>query len=201
MNRHADGIQHEPAAEKDRSTVQARKNKTRTLPKYDATPLVGLRTYVHDAAIERIDENGEFSIELPRQRELMAASAVLRCLMDVRLRGWEVRAMRKIMGTTAAEFAKNLDEKTAPETVSRWETETQPMGGYVEKLIRLLVCETLRSEAPGIDYEASKIAHLRVKDPWLLNRDVKVPYMHIILVRLKEQSGAVVDAWDERRAA
>src|SRR5262245_41966797 len=112
----------------------------RPLEDYDATVLVGLRTIVHDAAIVRI-EDGEQTIEIPKLRGLLAAAAVARCLMPIRLRGWEIKAMRKIMKLTLAELAKRLDERTATETVSRWESEAQPMGSYVEKLLRLLVCE------------------------------------------------------------
>src|SRR5262249_13955901 len=120
-----------------------------TLDEYDATPLVGLRVIVKDAAIEHKDDNGETTIELPKLRELLAASAVVRCLLPIRLRGSEMKAMRKIMGMTLADLAKKLDDRTAVETVSRWESETQPMGGYVEKLLRLLICESLKEEAPG----------------------------------------------------
>jgi hypothetical protein len=37
--------------------------------------------------------------------------------------------MRKIMDLTLAELDKKLDERTATETVSRWASEAQPMGG------------------------------------------------------------------------
>jgi DNA-binding transcriptional regulator YiaG len=127
------------------------------LAEHDATALVGLRVRVHDAAIETIDENGEIMIELPQLSELMAAAAVVRCLMPGRLHGHEIKAIRKIMGLTLAEMASRLDAKTAPETVSRWETD-QPMGGYAEKVLRLLVCETLSPSAPGIEYAARRIS-------------------------------------------
>ena len=117
------------------------------IEEYDATPLVGLHTVVISAAMAREDEDGEKIIELPKLRELIASAAILRCLMPIRLRGSEVKAMRKAMRMTLAELARKLDARTAPETVSRWETETQPMGAYVEKLLRLLVCETLRESA------------------------------------------------------
>jgi DNA-binding transcriptional regulator YiaG len=121
----------------------------RRLDRYDASALIGLRTIVRDAAIERVDEDGVHSVELPKMRELAASAAVARCLTPIRLRGAEIKAMRKIMGLTLAELAKELDERTAPETVSRWESEAQPMGGYLEKLLRLLVCKALRRERPA----------------------------------------------------
>jgi len=167
----------------------------RTLDEFDATPLVGLRTLVKDAAIERADENGEITIDLPKLRELLAAAAVTRCLMPIRLRGAEMKAMRKAMKMTLSDLAKKLDDRTAPETVSRWESEAQPMGGYVEKLLRLLVCESLKEEAPGIEYNASLIANLRVIDPWRADPNYVVPPVVLVLVKIKQQSGPVIEAW------
>ena len=69
----------------------------RTLAKYDATVFVGLRTVVYDAAIERVEDDGETTIELPKLPELLASAAVARCLLPVRLRGQEIKAMRQII--------------------------------------------------------------------------------------------------------
>src|ERR1700676_625807 len=141
------------------ATKAKAKSKEKTVPVYDATVFVGLRTVVYEAAIERIESDGEVAIELPNLPNLLASAAVARCLMPARLRGYEMRAMRRIMKLTLADLAKRLGEKTAPETVSRWEAETQVMGGYAEKVLRLLVCEELRHSAPGIEYNASMIAN------------------------------------------
>lgn len=172
-----------------------------TLDKYDATRLVGLRVCVKNAAVQQVAEDGEVTIEIPRFDKLMATVAVCRSLKPLKLRGWEVRAIRKIMRMTLSDLAAKLGERTSPETVLRWESEAQPMGGYVDKLFRLLVCETLRADAPGVDYTAQKILELRVLDPWLVNPDYEVPYLCVQLVRLKEGSGSVIDAWDARMAA
>jgi len=163
------------------------------LEEYDATILVGLRTIVRNAAIEYTD--GDKTIEVPKLRELMASAAVVRCLMPIRLRGAEMKAMRKIMRMTLADLAKKLDERTAVETVSRWESEAQPMGGYVEKLLRLQVCEALKGEAPGIAYDGSMIANLQVIDPWKADPNYAVPAIVLELVKIKQQSGPVIEAW------
>ena len=165
------------------------------IEEYDATPLVGLHTVVISAAMEREDEDGEKIIELPKLRELIASAAILRCLMPIRLRGSEVKAMRKAMRMTLAELARKLDARTAPETVSRWETETQPMGAYVEKLLRLLVCETLRESAPGIEYNASMIVNLTVLDPWTTDAAYTVPPVRLVYTKIKQHAGPVIDAW------
>lgn len=171
------------------------------LDEYDATPMVGLRVQVHGAVIERSDEDGEKTVEVPRLRELKAGAAVARCLLPLKIRGWELRAIRKIMGCTLADLAQRLDERTAVETISRWETEAQPMGGYVEKLIRLLVCEELAKEAPGISYKASMIADMRVADPWITDPEFNVPYLDFYQIKLRQSEGTLVEAWEEKQAA
>ena len=171
------------------------------LDTYDATPHIGLRTVVRGAAFERTDEAGEQTIELPKPRELRAAAAIVRCLMPIKLRGWEIKAMRKIMNLTLADLAKKLDERTAAETISRWENEAQPMGGYAERLLRLLVCEDLQKEAPGIEYSARMIADLRIGDPWKADPDCEAPLIDLKLIQLKERSGSIIETWNDKRTA
>jgi hypothetical protein len=103
--------------------------------------------------------------------------------------------MRKIIGWTLAQLAKKLDEKTATETVSRWETETQPMGGYAEKLFRLLVCENLKDRAPGVAYSGSKIADLKVYDPWMSDPEFEIPAVRFSMERLFQSEGPIQCAW------
>lgn len=188
------GFEGKPLAEASRSEVIVM---PQIMKEYDATTLVGLKTIVHDAAV--LDE-AEDTIELPKLDELMATAAIARALLPVRLRGPEMKAMRKIMGYTLADLAGRLDEKTAVETVSRWESEAQPMGGYAEKLFRLLVCETLKVRAPGISYDGSMIANLKVVDPWMTDPEYDVPAVQFSLLRMKE-SGVIRDAWGEQNRA
>lgn len=169
----------------------------RILEVYDATAHVGLRTIVRNAAIERVDEDGEETIEMPKPDELRAAAAIVRCLMPIRLRGSEMRAMRKAMGLTLAEMAKKMDDRTAAETISRWESEGQPMGGYAEKTLRLLVCEGLREKAPGVSYNAKMIVELRVLDPWRTDPNYEMPTVQLQFMPMKEASGSVVETWND----
>ena len=180
--------------------VTAIKQAMNILPEYDATVHVGLRTIIYNAAIERIEEE-ETTIEIPKVDELRAAAAVMRCLMRIRLRGPELKAIRKILGLTMADFAKKLDERTAAETVSRWESETQPMGGYAEKTLRLFVCEELREKCPGVAYTAKMISDLRILDPWRVDSAFVVPPLEMSLIKMKEQSGDVVEAYNDKKAA
>jgi DNA-binding transcriptional regulator YiaG len=202
MSKHAGKETNLRVLDRQRGTAGGTLEAERVLPVYDATAFVGMRTIVCNAAIERTEDDGEVTIELPKPHELAAAAAVARCLIPVRLRGSELRAMRKIMKLTLPELAKRLDEKTAGETVARWESEAQPMGGYVEKLFRLIVCEELKNAAPGVDYNASAIAHMKVSDPWRATPDYELPAVTLSLVQLKEQgSGSIVEAWNVKQAA
>ncbi|MDF0581603.1 helix-turn-helix domain-containing protein [Bradyrhizobium yuanmingense] len=166
---------------------------------FDASTFTGLRTIVYDAAIERIDDEGERSIELPKLTDLVASAAIVRCLMPERLRGSEIRSIRRIMKLTLGELAKRLDDKTAVETVSRWESEAQPIGIYAEKILRLLVCEELRRFAPGIEYSASKILDLRVRDPWKIHADHEYPAVELELISMKQSPGLIIEAWSQKR--
>jgi hypothetical protein len=75
------------------------------------------------------------------------------------------------------------------------------MGAYVEKLLRLIVCEELSKVAPGVDYNASMIVDLKIIDPWRIQSGYKVPAVHLTLIKVKKQSGSIIDAWDARITA
>jgi transcriptional regulator with XRE-family HTH domain len=175
----------------------------RVLEMYDATADVGLSTIVYNAAIERRDEDGEETIEIPKPTELRAAAAIIRCLIPIKLRASELKAIRKILGLTMAEMAKKLDERTAVETVSRWESDTQPqpMGGYAEKMFRLLVCEELKVRAPGVDYNGKMIADLRVIDPWIIDQEFKLPPLEIRLIEMMRDHSGIIEVYNNRKAA
>lgn len=190
-------VQKEIKGAKDRAPVSRCDTTTeRVLPSYDVTALIGLRAVVRNVAIQRIDEEGEETIEVPKLRELMASVAVARCLVPLRLAPHEIKAIRKIMKMTMAEMAKRMDERTAPETVSRWE-DSQPMGGYAEKVFRLLACTELSKEALGISYNGSMISDLVVLDPTRVGEEIDPPYIEMDLLKIKEPSGVVTEAWDK----
>lgn len=173
----------------------------RIIELYDASPLIGLRVTIVRAAIETTDEAGEKYIEMPNIETAAAASAVVRCLMPIRLRGSEIRAIRKITGLTAKELAARMDTNTSPETISRWENERQPMGGYAEKVFRLVICEHLSKEAPGIEYKDGAIARLNVVDPWKTDASYQVPPITLECVRMLSSSHDIVQAWGTEHVA
>ncbi len=156
----------------------------RRLHGHDVSDLMGL-SVVLDGAIEITESDGEVSTEIPDPEGLAAAAAVARCLIPIRLQPSELRALRHIADWTASDLAGMLGEKTAAETISRWETGKQSMGGYVEKVFRLLVCEHLHGRAPGVDYTAGAIARLVILDPARSDAEFKVPTIHLGHVSMK----------------
>lgn len=165
------------------------------LASFDATPLIGLSVTVLNAAETMIDEDGEELVRIPHLPELAATAAMARCLTPIRLRGSELRAIRKIAGWTAPMLSERLGENIAAATISRWENEKQTMGGFVEKLFRVAACEALKEKAPGVDYDASMIPALRLLDPWRDDPDAPLPRIIASLVRFKEPSKPLTEAW------
>lgn len=177
--------------------MAVRAGRDEVLDVYDASHLIGLNVVVVDAARRIVDDDGEEYISVPMIEELAQAAAVARCLLPVRIKGGEMKAIRKIADMTARELAGRLGEKTAPETVSRWESGAQPIGGYVEKVFRLVICEELKSQAPAIDYCAKTIAEMRVEDPIRSVPDYEIVPIVFRLVKVKIQGGQPAqNAWD-----
>ena len=180
----------------------SKRAKDGVLPLHDVSDLIGLGVLVAGAVREISEPDGEVSYEVPDLHRLACAAAVERCLLPPRLRGSELRTIRHIAGWTAVEMARRLGEKTATVTISRWENEKQPMGAYVEKVIRLAVCEALHKEATGVDYHAKAIADLVIIDPWHGNPEFKLPPLIFGRVKMRDQERRLIEAWEaERRAA
>jgi DNA-binding transcriptional regulator YiaG len=164
-----------------------------THAEHDVSDLIGLKVVVINAAIEVTDKDGETTIQVPNIEKASAAAALARCLMPVRLRGHELKAIRRIAGMTASQLSESMDGASI-ETVSRWENEKQAIGGYAEKVFRLVMCERLREKAPAISYEDGMIARLKVVDPWRENPNYEIPAIQIERVRMKIDH-SLIDAW------
>lgn len=135
------------------------------LDRYDASALVGLNVILVNGAKEvvEVDDGKEVSyVQVPNLEELSAAAAVVRCLMPQKLRGAEIRALRKIAGMTARELSDAMGGKPALETISRWENEAEFAGGYAESVLRLAICEHIKDRAPGIDYSADTLNRVKM---------------------------------------
>ncbi len=97
-------------------------------------------------------------VSLPRLGELHRAIALALISKPARLTSAEIKFLRKALGWSGAEFARNLH--VDPATVSRWESPrtTQLMSSSNELLLRLAVAHSNQM----VDYEVDKLAEVAV---------------------------------------
>src|SRR5579862_7715287 len=168
-----------------------------TLDVYDVTALIGLRTIVHNGAVEAINHQDELIVVVPHLEELRAAAAVMRCLLPIRLRGREIAAIRKILRLGPSGLAKRLGEPIPSMTICRWESEELWMSERIEKRLRTLVCEQVGPKASHVECAHSKIATFTIVDPWSGNPSYEVPPVVLSWIQVKDQSGSITSAWDD----
>jgi len=118
---------------------------------------------LENAAEELLDEvTGErIGVRIPNLEGLAAAVAVVRCLCPLQLCGAEVRFIRRVLDMTQEELANAL-ELDAKETISRWENDARPCGGYVEKLLRYTAINKLGKRATGLSADKDAIGDLKI---------------------------------------
>jgi DNA-binding transcriptional regulator YiaG len=92
---------------------------------------------------------------------LIAAVAVARVVAPQKLRGRDVRFLRKALGWSSRELAAMLEVRD--ETVSRWENGREPLGPTSEKLLRLIVAQFLAHKAPALAVDEKRIASMRIR--------------------------------------
>jgi putative zinc finger/helix-turn-helix YgiT family protein len=87
--------------------------------------------------VSRCPSCGEYEVAIPAIDELnrVLAEAVIR--KPARLTGGEIRFLRTYLGYSSADFAKLIGGN--PATISRWETDKQPIGHHTDLLLRALV--------------------------------------------------------------
>ena len=98
----------------------------------------GLRHVIlHGIEIIRCPACGNEDPIIPRLNRLMQVLALSLVNKPYRLRGEEIRFLRKYLGKTGEEFARLIHvDKT---TLSKWENNDDPVGYQSDRLIRLLV--------------------------------------------------------------
>jgi len=87
--------------------------------------------------VSRCAHCGEYAVAIHAIDELnrVLAGAVIR--KRARLVGGEVRFLRSYLGYSGADFAKLIGSD--PATVSRWESDKQPIGHHADLLLRAMV--------------------------------------------------------------
>jgi putative zinc finger/helix-turn-helix YgiT family protein len=87
---------------------------------------------------------GEETPEIPNLLQLHRVIAKAVLTKDTLLTGAEIRFLRRYMGLKAKAFAELMG--TTDVTVSRWETQANPIDPQTDRLIRLLVVRQLEEE-------------------------------------------------------
>jgi putative zinc finger/helix-turn-helix YgiT family protein len=107
--------------------------------------------------VSRCAHCGEYEVAIPAIDELnrLLAEAVIR--KRGRLVGGEVRFLRTYLGYSAADFAKLIGSD--PATVSRWESDKQPIGHHTDLLLRAMVALDRKVE----DYPIAALAEVKAE--------------------------------------
>jgi DNA-binding transcriptional regulator YiaG len=79
---------------------------------------------------------GNVDVVIPRLAQLMRTIALAVIHKPYRLRGEEVRFLRKYLGMTGADFSALL--KVDKTTLSKWENNEDPVGEQSDRLIRMV---------------------------------------------------------------
>lgn len=161
--------------------------KETVIERYDvATELMGIAgVSLHNAVVEaRCAHCGQLqSILIPNLQGLIAAVAVARALMPLKIRGQEIRFLREALDVTAVDLATTVE--VLPTQISRWENEAEPISPRSEKLLRLYVVDKLaKYTAIKVNRNAIWLMKIRawhsIQEPlemnfWLSNKRAAAP--------------------------
>jgi transcriptional regulator with XRE-family HTH domain len=70
------------------------------------------------------------------------------------LTGPEIRFLRKFLGLSGVDFARRMG--VAPEVVSKWEHDKDPIGGQSDRLLRMMVVR----DRPVEEYPLERLAEI-----------------------------------------
>jgi putative zinc finger/helix-turn-helix YgiT family protein len=87
--------------------------------------------------VRRCPNCGEYEVVIPRIEELDRTIGRAVISKPSKLSGAEIRFLRKYLDLSGVDLARKMGTK--PETVSRWESDKQPMGAQADRLLRLMV--------------------------------------------------------------
>jgi DNA-binding transcriptional regulator YiaG len=151
------------------------------MPQYITNEL-GIPIVIFNSVYKNVCKNcGEESHLIQYPDRLIAAAAVGRCKMPLKLTGKEIKFVRKAMDMSSKELAEHLD--VAAETFSRWENDKAPIAPMNEKMLRLSACIKLGSLAPAMDFKIQDILNMNIRAVRAPDEDVCMAFE---LVRFKE---------------
>lgn len=101
------------------------------------------------------DKCGNRELIIPHMNQLMRLIALALIWKPCRLKGEDVRYLRKYVGQSAADFANLL--AVDPTTLSKWENDHDPVGSANDRLIRLVVLAMAGDKAQEIRQSFEKL--------------------------------------------
>jgi DNA-binding XRE family transcriptional regulator len=128
---------------------------------------------------------------IPDLSELIAAAAVWRVMIPIKLHGQEIKFLRQALNWQSKKFAEKLGVR--PETVSRWENGEDIMSPTNERLLRLMVGTLLREEAPAIEFEEEAIISMTIQGPRSAGATIPMTFCRVLVTPARE-------GWNARRA-
>ncbi len=134
------------------------------LDEFDMTQLGvrGLKVVLHKTVCENICQDCKVASHMvPNPKGLLAAVALYRATLAWKFNSDEIKFVRKAMNFSAKELADFL--LVTPETVSRWENGHLVISSSCEKLLRVLIGETLHERAKLITYDRKKIMAMKIE--------------------------------------
>ena len=122
----------------------------------------------------------ELQVVVDNELGVIAAAAIARATHPQKLSGREIRFLRKALKWSGKKLGEVLDSK--PETVSRWEHDRLAMSSNSEKLLRLLTCTTLSSQAPAIAHATDEILQMRIPAVHEVRESVELCLQRVLCV-------------------
>jgi len=138
------------------------------------------------------------AVLIPEHEGLIAAAAIGRVMMPLKLDGSEIRFVRKALGWTAAQLAERID--VTPETISRWEQGHSAISPKCETHLRIVAASTLSELAPAIDVDLMKIGKMQVCSVRESSEPVLMEF-ELVKVKQEHQKAFSWDTMDEGHMA
>jgi len=98
---------------------------------------MGLPIVLKNVEVIDCDKCGNADPIIPDINGLMHVAAFAVVSRPCKLRGYEIRFLRKYVGMSGREFSKLMD--VDPTTLSKWENDDDEIGPQSDRLVRLLV--------------------------------------------------------------
>ena len=103
----------------------------------------------------RCEQCNSNEVIIPHMNELMRLIALALIWKPCRLKGEDVRYLRKYAGRSAADFATTLAVDVT--TLSKWENDHDPVGSANDRLIRLVTLAMADNELQELHDQFSKL--------------------------------------------